>query len=107
MCESVGARLSPSEPARARWSPYGEPVGSRSPLGPKIASPSASEPVGKQNQDHGLGARGITDSRAPRSLGMTLVDIVIADPTRRDLVDRAAERGLVAPEDAERRKEAH
>ena len=39
--------------------------------------------------------------------GHILVDVVIADPTRRDLVDRAACRGLVAAEDAERRKETH
>jgi hypothetical protein len=40
-------------------------------------------------------------------VGHTLVDIVIADPTRCDLVERAAERGLVAASDAERKKEAH
>ena len=34
----------------------------------------------------------------------TLVDIVVADPTRRDLVERAARHDLVAATDAERRK---
>ena len=37
----------------------------------------------------------------------TLVDIVVADPTCRDLVERAARHDLVAATDAERRKEAH
>ena len=39
--------------------------------------------------------------------GHTLVDIVVADPTRRDLVERAARQDLVAATDAERRKESH
>ena len=39
--------------------------------------------------------------------GHTLVDIVVADPTRRDLVERAARHDLVAATDAERRKETH
>ena len=34
-------------------------------------------------------------------------NIVVADPTRRDLVERAAGHDLVAATDAERRKEAH
>ena len=34
-------------------------------------------------------------------------NIVVADPTRRDLVERAARQNLVAATDAERRKEAH
>ena len=37
----------------------------------------------------------------------TLVDIVVAHPTRRDLVERAARHDLVAATDAERRKETH
>ena len=41
------------------------------------------------------------------AVGHTLVDIVVADPTRRDLVERAARHDLVAATDAERRKEAH
>ena len=41
------------------------------------------------------------------AVGHTLVDIVVADPTRRDLVERAARNDLVAATDAERRKEAH
>ena len=36
-----------------------------------------------------------------------MVDIVVADPTRRDLVERAARHDLVVATDAERRKEAH
>ena len=54
-----------------------------------------------------LGGRGgrvdieISDAAA----GHTLVDIVVADPTRRDLVERAARQDLVA--NAERRKESH
>ena len=40
-------------------------------------------------------------------VGHTLVDIVVADPTRRDLVERAARQDLVAATNAERRKEAH
>ena len=39
--------------------------------------------------------------------GHTLVDIVVVDPTRRDLVERAARQDLVAATDAERRKETH
>ena len=39
--------------------------------------------------------------------GHTLVDIVVADPTRRDLEERAARQDLVAATDAERRKETH
>ena len=41
------------------------------------------------------------------AMGHTLVDIVVADPTRRDLVERAARQDLVAATDAERRKETH
>ena len=41
------------------------------------------------------------------AVGHTLVDIVVADPTRRDLVERAARHDLVAATDAERRKENH
>ena len=40
-------------------------------------------------------------------LGHTLVDIVFADPTRRDLVERAARQDLVAATHAQRRKETH
>ena len=40
-------------------------------------------------------------------VGHTLVNIVVADPTSRDLVERAARHDLVAATDAERRKEAH
>ena len=36
-----------------------------------------------------------------------LVDIVVADPTRGDLVERAVKQDLVAATDAERRKETH
>ena len=36
-----------------------------------------------------------------------MVDIVVANPTRRDLVERAARHDLVAATDAERRKEIH
>ena len=39
--------------------------------------------------------------------GHTLIDIVVADPTHGDLVDRAARKDLVAATNAERRKEAH
>ena len=39
--------------------------------------------------------------------GHTLVDIGVADPTRRDLVERAARQDLVAATDAKRRKETH
>ena len=41
------------------------------------------------------------------AVGHTLVDIVVADPTRRDLVERAARHDLVAATDAERRNETH
>ena len=41
------------------------------------------------------------------AVGHTLVDIVVADPTRRDLVERAAGQDLVTATDAERRKETH
>ena len=41
------------------------------------------------------------------AVGHTLVDIVVADPTRQDLVERAAIHDLVAATDAERRKETH
>ena len=41
------------------------------------------------------------------AVGHTLVDIVVADPTRRDLVERTARQGLVAATDAKRRKESH
>ena len=41
------------------------------------------------------------------AVGHTLVDILVADPTRRDLVERAARQDLVATTNAERRKEAH
>ena len=41
------------------------------------------------------------------AVGHTLVDIVIADPTLRNLVKRAARHDLVAATDAERRKETH
>ena len=40
-------------------------------------------------------------------VGHTLVDIVVADPTRRDLVERATRHDLVAATDAERGKETH
>ena len=39
--------------------------------------------------------------------GHTLVDIVVAGPTRRDSVERAARHDLVGATNAERRKEAH
>ena len=39
------------------------------------------------------------------AVGHTLVDIVVADPTRRDLVECAARHEIVAATDAERRKE--
>ena len=45
----------------------------------------------------------ISDAKA----GHTLVDIVVADPTRRDLVERAARQDLVAATDAGRWKETH
>ena len=41
------------------------------------------------------------------AVGHALVDIVVADPTRRDLVERNARPDLVAATDAERRKETH
>ena len=41
------------------------------------------------------------------AVGHTLVDIVVAIPTRRDLVERAARHDLVAATNAERRKETH
>ena len=40
---------------------------------------------------------------ADAAVGHTLVDIVVGDPTRRDLVERAARHDLVAATDAERR----
>ena len=40
-------------------------------------------------------------------MGHTSVDIVVADPTRRDLMERAARHDLVAAIDAVRRKETH
>ena len=40
-------------------------------------------------------------------MGHTLVDFVVADPTRRDLVERAAIHDLVAATDVERKEEAH
>ena len=39
--------------------------------------------------------------------GHTLIDIMVADPTSQDLVERATRNDLVAVTDAERRKEAH
>ena len=39
--------------------------------------------------------------------GHTLIDIVVADPTRGDLVERAARKDMVAATNAKRRKEAH
>ena len=41
------------------------------------------------------------------AVGHTLVDITVANPTRRDLVERAARHVLVAATDVERRKETH
>ena len=41
------------------------------------------------------------------AVGHTLVDFVNADPSHRDLVERAAGQDLVAPTDAERRKETY
>ena len=41
------------------------------------------------------------------AVGHTLVDIDVADPTRRDLVERSARHDLTAAPDAERRKQAH
>ena len=40
-------------------------------------------------------------------MGHTLVDIVVAYPIRRELVERAAMHDLAAPTHAERRKETH
>ena len=39
------------------------------------------------------------------AVGHTLVDIVVADPTRRDFMERAARQDVVATTDAERRKD--
>ena len=56
-----------------------------------------------------LGGRGgrvdirISDAAVKR----TLVDIVVADSTHRDLVERATKHDLVAATDVERRKETH
>ena len=41
------------------------------------------------------------------AVGHTLVDVVVADSTRRDLVERAAREDLVAATNAERRKKTH
>ena len=41
------------------------------------------------------------------AVGHTLIDIVVAHPTRRDLVERTARHDLVHATDAERRKETH
>ena len=41
------------------------------------------------------------------AVGHTLVDIVVANPTRRDLVERVARQDLVAATNADRRKETH
>ena len=41
------------------------------------------------------------------AVGHTLVDIVVADPTRRDLLEHAAGQDLVVATNAERRKETH
>ena len=41
------------------------------------------------------------------TLRHTLVDIVVAELTRRDLVERAARHDLVAATNVERRKETH
>ena len=41
------------------------------------------------------------------AVGHTLFGITVADPTHRDLVERAARQDLVAATDAERRKETH
>ena len=41
------------------------------------------------------------------AVGHPLVDIVVADPTRRDLVERAARQNLDAATDEKRRKETH
>ena len=41
------------------------------------------------------------------AVGHTLIDIVVANPSRRDLVERAATQALVSATNAERRKETH
>ena len=41
------------------------------------------------------------------TVGHTLVDIVVADPTCRDLVEHVATHDLVAATNTERRKETH
>ena len=41
------------------------------------------------------------------AVGHSLIDIVVADPTHRDLVERVARHDLVAARDAKRRKETH
>ena len=41
------------------------------------------------------------------ALGHTLIDIFVAHPTRRDLVERTAKQDLVVATDAELRKETH
>ena len=41
------------------------------------------------------------------AVGHTLVNIVVAGPTRQDLVEHAARHDLVAATNAERRKETH
>ena len=51
--------------------------------------------------------RGVDIVISDAAVGHTLVDIVVADPTRRDLVERAFRHDLVAATNAERRKEAH
>ena len=47
------------------------------------------------------------DFRTDAAAGHPLVDTVVADPTRRDLVERAAREDLVGSTDAEQRKETH
>lgn len=39
--------------------------------------------------------------------GHTLIDIMLVNPTRRDLVERAAHKDMVAPRNAQQRQEAH
>ena len=41
------------------------------------------------------------------AVGHIVVDIVVADPTRRDLAERTARQDLVAAPNAEGRKETH
>ena len=41
------------------------------------------------------------------AVGHTLLDIVVGDPTRRDLVEHAARHDLVDATNAERKKETH